>query len=272
MALTIAGSDSGGGAGIQADLKAFAALGVHGASAIACVTAQNPRRVLVVEPCAPRLLLRQIEAVFEELPPQAVKTGMLYSAANLRVVADFFGAGTARRRVALVVDPVMVSTSGAALLAPAARKFFAEKLLPLATLATPNLDELDVLLGIKPKSSEEMHSAAREFHRRYGCAVVVKGGHLKGGAAAIDVFFDGKTEMEVSARRVSGVRTHGTGCTYSAAICAGLALGYNLPRAVQLAKKFITSAIAHGYRIGRHFALGQPAIKPAPHSPAGFAR
>src|SRR5882672_8251763 len=139
IVLTIAGSDSGGGAGIQADLKTFAAFGIHGASAIACLTAQNPKRVLGVEPCSPKMLRQQIEAVFEELPPSAVKTGMLFSATNIKVVASFFGRVAVRKH--LVVDPVMVSTSGARLLQPAAEKVLKEKLLPLATLVTPNLDE-----------------------------------------------------------------------------------------------------------------------------------
>src|ERR1017187_8475841 len=154
VALTIAGSDSGGGAGIQADLKTFAALGVHGASANACLTAQNPKRVLAVEPCSPKMLRQQIEAVFEELAPRAVKTGMLFSAENIRVVADFFGARAARPRVPLVVDPVMVSTSGARLLKPAVENFLSEKLLPLAKLVTPNLDEAEILAGQKIRSPE----------------------------------------------------------------------------------------------------------------------
>ena len=142
VALTIAGSDSGGGAGIQADLKTFAALGVHGASAIACLTAQNPRRVLGIEPVSPKMLRQQIEAVFEELKPAAVKTGMLFSAENVRIVADFFRTPhSALRTPQLVVDPVLVSTSGAKLLEPAAVKILKEKLLPLAALVTPNLDE-----------------------------------------------------------------------------------------------------------------------------------
>jgi hydroxymethylpyrimidine/phosphomethylpyrimidine kinase len=260
VALTIGGSDSGGGAGIQADLKTFAACGVHGTCAIACITAQNPRRVLAVEPCPPGILRRQIEAVFEELPPRAVKTGMLYLADNLRAVTDFFKAQTARVGVALVVDPVMVSTSGAILLAPKARRILADELLPLATLATPNLDEVGVLLGQRPRSGDEMRGAAREFQLRYGCAVVIKGGHLETNAGAIDVFFDGQTEILLRAPRVSGVRTHGTGCTYSAAICAALALGHDLPTAVRLGKRFITAAIAGSYRAGRHFALAQVAI------------
>ena len=257
VALTIAGSDSGGGAGVQADLKTFAALGVHGASAIACLTAQNPRRVLGVEPASPEILRRQIRAVFEELRPAAVKTGMLFSAENVRVVANFFrNPQSAIRNPQLVVDPVMVSTSGARLLEPRAIKILKEKLLPLATLVTPNIDEAEGLIGLEILSGEDMRRAAREIHRRWGCAVLVKGGHLRGSFAATDIFFDGKTEMELSALRVAGVRTHGTGCVYSAAICAALALGYDLPESVRIGKDFVTKAISQSYRIQKHFALG----------------
>ena len=257
VALTIAGSDSGGGAGIQADLKTFVALGVHGTSAIACLTAQNPRRVLGVEPCSPKMLRLQIEAVFEELPPVAAKTGMLFSATNIRVVADFFrnrpaGIGNPK----LVVDPVMVSTSGARLLQPAAEKILCAKLLPLATLVTPNLDEAEILAGQKIRSPEDLRCAARTIHARHGCAVLVKGGHLRDSTEAIDVFFDGETELLLAAPFVKGVSTHGTGCTYSAAICAALALGHDLPHAVEIGKNFITAAIAGSHRIGKHFALG----------------
>jgi len=256
VALTIAGSDSGGGAGIQADLKTFAALGVHGASAIACLTAQNPRRVLGVEPVSPKMLQLQLEAVFGELPPAAVKTGMLFSAENVRIVAEFFGARAARPRVQLIVDPVMISTSGERLLEPAAAKILKDKLLPLAALVTPNLSEAEVLTGRRPDSVEEMRETAREIHSRFGCAVLVKGGHLRGISEAADIFFDGKTELLLTAPFVNGVRTHGTGCVYSAAICAALALGHNLPRAVEIGKRFVTQAISESYRIGRHFALG----------------
>lgn len=258
VALTIGGSDSGGGAGIQADLKTFAAFGVHGASAIACLTAQNPKRVLDVEPCSPKMLRQQIEAVFAELPPQGVKTGMLYSARNISAVVDFFRNAIPKTHDArLLVDPVMVSTSGTRLLQPAAEKVLREKLLPLAALVTPNLDEAEILAGQKISAPEGLRSAAREIHSRYGCAVLVKGGHLKNSRMAIDVFFDGETELLLSAPFVSGVTTHGTGCTYSAAICAALALGHGLPHAVEIGKNFITAAIANSYRIGNHFALGQ---------------
>ena len=276
-ALTIAGSDSSGGAGIQADLKTFAALGVHGTSAIACLTAQNPGCVLAVECCSPGILRQQIEAVFEELPPAAVKTGMLFSAENVRVVAEFFKARYFRRDEShksqiskpknrdsqssslrfppLVVDPVMVSTSGASLLKPAAIKLLKEKLLPLAELVTPNLFEAETLTGRKLASVEDLRTAAREIHARFGCAALVKGGHLPGGREAVDIFYDGRTELLLSAPFLNGISTHGTGCTYSAAIAGYLARGFDLPQAVKRAKEFITQAIAGSYRIGKHFAL-----------------
>jgi len=256
VALTIAGSDSGGGAGVQADLKTFAALGVHGASAIACLTAQNPKRVLAVETCSPKMLRQQIEAVFEELNPRAVKTGMLFSAKNISVVAKFFSSSKLKaKNLKLVVDPVLVSTSGAKLLEPGALEIFREKLLPLAALVTPNLGEAEILSGQKISSPEDMGDAAREIHSRFGCAVLVKGGHLKNVREATDVFFDGKNEFQLSAPFVKGIRTHGTGCVYSAAICAALAQGKNLFQSVQVGKKFVTSAISNSCKIGKHFAL-----------------
>jgi len=253
IALTIAGSDSGGGAGVQADLKTFAALGVHGVSAIACLTAQNPRRVLAIELCPPRMLRRQLEAVFEELPPAAAKTGMLFSAGSIRVVAGFF---SEQRRVPVVVDPVIISTSGALLLERGALKILMDRLLPLATLVTPNLPEAERLSGQKISSVKEMGDAARKIHSRFGCAVLVKGGHLRRHRHAADFFFDGQAEILLRAPFVKGIRTHGTGCVYSAAICAGLARGENLTRAVRAGKKFIARAIAGSYRVGKHFALG----------------
>jgi hydroxymethylpyrimidine/phosphomethylpyrimidine kinase len=253
VALTIAGSDSGGGAGIQADLKTFAALGVHGASAIAYLTAQNPKRVLGIEACPPKMLRQQIEAVFEELKPRAIKTGMLFSAENVLVVASFFK----NKKCLLVIDPILVSTSGAKLLETKAIKIMKEKLLPLATLVTPNLPEAEILSGQKISSVEEMREAAKKIHSQFGCAVLVKGGHLKNAGEAVDIFFDGKTELLLSAPIVKGIRTHGTGCTYSAAICAALALGNDLPQAIEIGKKFVTTAIARSYKIGNHFALNQ---------------
>lgn len=252
VALTIAGSDSGGGAGIQADLKVFAAFGVHGASALTCLTAQNPRRVLAVQTASAGMLRRQIEAVFEELRPAAVKTGMLFSAENVLTLAHFF---QKKKRLLLVVDPVMMATSGARLLESAAVKVLKERLLPLATLTTPNLPEAEILIGHRLASAEDLRAAAREIHQRFGCAAVVKGGHWRKGREAVDYYFDGNTELMLSAPFIKNVHTHGTGCAYSAAITAALALGHDLPRAVGMAKHYITQAIGQSYRVGKHIVL-----------------
>ena len=252
VALSIAGSDSGGGAGIQADLKTFASLGLHGASAVTCVTAQNPKDVRGIQACDPRIVRQQIEAVFEELPPAAVKTGLLFSGDIVRVVARFF---KGRKRPPLVVDPVMVSTSGTRLLGPSAVRLLREQLLPLAALVTPNLDETAVLVGKRPASVEEMRAAAREIRSRYGCAALVKGGHLRGVREAIDIFYDGKIELLLRAPFVKGISTHGTGCAYSAAIAGYLARGCGLARAVEQAKHYITGAIASNLAANRHAVL-----------------
>jgi len=254
VALTIAGSDSGGGAGIQADLKTFAALGVHGTSAITCITAQNPRRVTGIQPCRPEMVRRQIEAVFAELRPAAIKTGMLYSAEIIRVVVQYFKHG---RQPPLIVDPVMVSTSGARLLKSSAVDLLKRELLPLATLVTPNLDEAEILVGRELKSIEDLRLAAKEIQRRFGCAALVKGGHMRQGREAADIFFDGGTELLLTAPFIKGVNTHGTGCTYSAAIAGFLAQGKRLAGAVELAKNFVTQAIAqsgsaHGHSVLNH--------------------
>ena len=254
--MTIAGSDSGGGAGIQADLRTWNALGVHGTTAITCLTAQNPKGVLAVHATPAPLVERQLEAVFDELPPAAVKTGMLFSTEIINAVADFFASG---KRPPLVIDPVMVATSGAVLLKPSAIRALKERLLPLAILVTPNLDEAQLLVGRKLRTLEDLLDAAEELHLKYGCAALVKGGHLKLGDDAVDVLFDGEYFTVLKARRVRGVSTHGTGCTYSAAIAAYLAQGEKLPRAVALAKRFITRAIATSYLAGKHPSLNQQA-------------
>ena len=251
VALTIAGSDSGGGAGVQADLKTFATLGVHGTCAITCLTAQNPRRVTMIEAASSKMVGAQISAVFDELPPQAAKTGMLFSAPIIRVVAQALR-GHGRP---LVVDPVMVATSGARLLRPEAIRALTRDLFPLATLITPNVPEAEALLGSAIGSEEELRRAARELHRRFGCAALVKGGHLRGSKDSADAFFDGRNELLFTARRIRGVKTHGTGCTYSAAIAAHLARGEKLVKAVELAKHFVTHAIAAAARVHGHDVL-----------------
>lgn len=252
IAFTIAGSDSGGGAGIQADLKTFTALGCHGTTAITCITAQNPRAVTGIQPIRAAIVRKQIEAVFAELPPRAVKTGMLFSTEIINVVADFFAKG---KHPPLVVDPVMVATSGAVLLKSSAIQALKERLLPLAALVTPNLDEAQLLVGRRLRTLEDLLDAAAELHAKFGCAALVKGGHLKLGSEAVDVLFDGKQFTVLKARRVQGVSTHGTGCTYSAAIAAYLAHGEKLEVAIAKAKGFITRAIAKSYRAARHPVL-----------------
>ncbi|HWF20100.1 MAG TPA: bifunctional hydroxymethylpyrimidine kinase/phosphomethylpyrimidine kinase [Verrucomicrobiae bacterium] len=253
VALSIAGSDSGGGAGIQADLKTFAALGVHGASAITCITAQNPARVTGIHASPPAMVRRQIEVVFAELPPAAIKTGMLFSAEIIRAVVGALKKNG--KRPALVVDPVMISTSGKPLLKSSAVKILKRELLPLATLVTPNLDEAARLTGRRLHSVEEMRVAAKKIFDEFGCAALIKGGHLRGTVEATDIFFDGETELLLTAPFVKGVRTHGTGCTYSAAITAFLALGQPLPKAIASAKEYVTAAIGGHYFAARHPVL-----------------
>lgn len=251
VALTIAGSDSGGGAGVQADLKTFAPLGVHGTSAITCITAQNPRGVTAVAPCSGKILRAQLKAVFGELSPRAAKTGMLFSSEIIRIVACWFQ----EWRCPLVVDPVMVATSGARLLKSDAVKTLKRDLLPRAMVITPNVPEAEALVGNRIRNPEDLRRAARELHERFGCAALVKGGHLPTPKTVIDILFDGTTEWVFSAPRVAGMKTHGTGCTYSAAIVAFLARGEKLEGAVRLAKHFVTRAIGASRRICGHDVL-----------------
>ncbi len=229
----------------------FAALGVHGTTAITCLTAQNPKGVRAIQAVQTSVVIDQIKAVLDELPPLAAKTGMLYSAAIINAVAALFKA----RTLPLVVDPVMVSTSGARLLKADAMRSLRENLLPLATLVTPNLDEAEILIGRKLTNVEDLRAAAREIHGRYGCAALVKGGHLKRMQDAVDILFDGRQEWLLQAPFVKGVSTHGTGCTYSAAITAFLARGFRLPQAVARAKEFTTEAITNTQYVAKHTVL-----------------
>ena len=258
MALTIAGSDSGGGAGIQADLKTFAALGVHGTAAITCVTAQNPSSVTAVQPVRATVLRAQLEAVFSELRPDAVKTGMLFSSSLVKVATEFFAASETRGP-ALIVDPVMVATSGAALLKADAILSVKRDLLPLATLVTPNLDEASLLLGREVRSVADAKAAAREIFERWGCAALVKGGHRADDPEATDVLCVAGRITLLKSRYIVGAATHGTGCTLSAAIAAGVARGTSLTGAVRQAKTFVTNAIAKRYRAGGHEHLNHSA-------------
>ena len=252
VALTIAGSDSGGGAGIAADLKTFFSLGVHGTCVMTCLTAQNPKAVSRVQPCAPGMVRAQIEAVFSELPPKAVKTGMLYSASIVREVAETL---KDLPKTPLVIDPVMIATSGATLAKNSAVKAMIRELFPLATLLTPNVPEAEVLLGRKIKSLEALFQAAADIYNLFDCTVLIKGGHFKIKDEAIDFLFDGKKTRVFQAPYLEKIKTHGTGCTFSAAITAYLTLGRSLPQAVELAKAYITQAIARHSKTNGHAVL-----------------
>jgi hydroxymethylpyrimidine/phosphomethylpyrimidine kinase len=250
--LTIAGSDSGGGAGIQADLKTFDALGVFGTSAITCLTAQNPDGVSGVQPTEPDMVTRQIEAVCNGFPVAAAKTGMLYSAGIVAAVAAALeGAGIAP----LVVDPVMVATSGARLLQEDAVTALTDTLLPLATVVTPNVPEAEILGGRAIGDVDGLKDAARRIAERFGIACVVKGGHLAG-QEIVDVLWAAGKLTVLSSPRVAARETHGTGCTFAAALAAYLARGRTLRDAFQGAAAFVAGALANASAVGTHYPLG----------------
>lgn len=250
VCLSIAGSDSGGGAGIQADLKTFAALNIHGTSAITCVTAQNPDGVYGVAAVEPDIVALQIQAVCDGFPVAAAKTGMLYSAPIIRAVAtalETHGIG------ALVVDPVMVATSGAKLLQDDAIDAMCSDLIPRAVVVTPNIPEAQVLGGGTVTSLQEQRAIAEAIAHKFDVACVVKGGH--GDYGIVDVLYADGEVTEFTGPVVSAVETHGTGCTYSAAVAAFLARGESLADAAGHAKQFVTSALEHAVSAGRHAPL-----------------
>lgn len=244
--LTIAGSDSSAGAGIQADLKTFAALGVYGTCAITAITAQNTRGVIAVQETPPGTVAAQIDAVAADIRPDAVKTGMLASVAIVEVVAAKVREHGLPN---LVVDPVMVAKSGDRLLRDDAVTALRELLLPLAAVVTPNLPEAEVLAGFAIDSDDDVRRAAKEIVGLGAGAVVVKGGHREG-AQAVDVLYDGVTFRDYSAPRIDTTSTHGTGCTFASAIAAYLARGEPLAEAVGQAKEYLTEALRRAYPIG----------------------
>jgi hydroxymethylpyrimidine/phosphomethylpyrimidine kinase len=247
VALTIAGSDSGGGAGIQADLKAFAALGVHGMSAITALTAQNTVGVLGVVEISPEFIAQQIDAVADDIGVDATKTGMLASVPIIEVVATKIEQRALRP---LVVDPVMMAKGGDPLLRPDAIDTLRRRLLPLATVVTPNLPEAEALCGRPVGSLEAMREAARAIFALGPRHVVVKGGHLGDHEDAVDILFDGADFVELRRPRFETPHTHGTGCTFASAIAAGLAQGLSVPAAVEQAKDLVTAAVRHGLPLG----------------------
>lgn len=240
MALSIAGSDSGGGAGIQADLKTFSANAVYGTTAITCVTAQNPDGVAGVEALPTGIVAAQMQQVAEFFDLRAVKTGMLFNVDIILAVADFL---RLHSEVPVVVDPVMVATSGAVLLEESAIDAMTRELLPLATLITPNLDEAAVLLGRKPETSLEMEQAALELAQRFNTAVLLKGGHLSGSLLTDWLALPNGNKRGFNQQRLPDINTHGSGCTLASAIAAQLALGQPLETAVELGLGYLKSAM-----------------------------
>ena len=246
-ALTIAGSDSGGGAGIQADLKTFAALGVHGMTALTAITAQNTVDVTAVQDVDVDIIRAQIKAVAEDIGVDAAKTGMLHTSEIIEAVAG----EVERYGFPVVVDPVMIAKSGAALLKPEAKDTLVKSLLPLATVVTPNAMEAEAISGVKIETLEDGRNAAVKIAALSGGAVVVKGGHiLQREGKAVDILFDKCEFTFLEAERFETKDTHGTGCSFASAIAAELAKGNSIPEAVAVAKEFVNNAIRYGLRLG----------------------
>src|SRR5450432_670617 len=258
VALTIAGSDCSAGAGLQADLKTFSALGVHGLTAVTCVVAEVPGKVARIEPVDPQNVVEQIELLLANFPIAAIKTCLLFSPAIVEIVATIIERRAAK--IPLVVDPVMIATSGDPLLQPAAIELYQSRLFTLAALITPNMAEAAALTGLPVRDLNEMRAAGKKLTAKYGARVLLKGGHLVG-ESATDLLFDRDAISEYSAPFVRGVATHGTGCTYSAAITAGLARGLSMNDAIARAKDFVSRAIAESFSwsgsLGEIHALNQ---------------
>ena len=247
IALTIAGSDSGGGAGIQADIKAMMANGVFATSAVTALTAQNTLGVRSIQEAEPSVLAEQIDCVFEDLRPSAVKTGMVSSAPLIDVIADRL---TYHRAENIVVDPVMVATSGAPLITDGSTITLMEKLVPLATVVTPNIPEAGVLCGFALKDERDMEEAARLIATRFGVAALVKGGHSV--CEASDVLCDREGNVRwFRGERIANPNTHGTGCTLSSAIAANLAKGFPLVQAIERAKAYLSGCLAAMLDLGQ---------------------
>lgn len=246
-ALTIAGSDSGGGAGIQADLKTFTALGVYGMSVLTSITAQNTRGVFGIFDLPPEFVRSQLVAVLTDIGVDAVKTGMLSTVEIIEVVSNTLKELNVHN---LVVDPVMRAKSGDRLLRPDAERALRESLLPCALLVTPNVPEAEALTGRRVSTIEDMKECARMIHDLGARAVLVKGGHIEQAREAVDILFDGRTFYEFVSPRIVTKNTHGTGCTYAAAITSYLARGEDLLQSISLAKAYVTGAIRHSFSLG----------------------
>ena len=259
--LTIAGSDCSAGAGLQADLKTFTALGVYGLTAVTCVVAEVPGKVSRIEAVEPRNVREQIELCLANFPVGAIKTGLLFSADTVEIVAATLEKQAPQ--VPLVVDPVMVATSGDVLLQPEAIELYRTRLFPRATVVTPNMAEAAALSGKPVRDLKEMGQVGRQLSEQFGTRFLIKGGHL-GGERAIDLLASQTEVREFEASFVAGVSTHGTGCTYSAAIAAGLALGYSLEEAIERGKEFVSRAIREYFAWGKIHALNLSPGSPIP--------
>ncbi len=244
--LTIAGSDSSGGAGIQADIKTITMNGVYAMSAITALTAQNTTGVYEILEVPPKFLKRQIETVFEDIPPDSVKIGMIFSAKLANVIAESLKFYNAKN---IVVDPVMIATSGAKLIDDDAIEILQKNLLPLAKVITPNIPEAEKLSNMKILSVEDMTKAAKNIFEKFGCAVLCKGGHNLNDAN--DVLFDADGEKIFNGERINNPNTHGTGCTLSSAIAANLAKDFNLIDSIKNAKKYLTGALSAQLNLGK---------------------
>ena len=246
--LSIAGSDCSGGAGIQADLKTFAAHGVYGMSVIVSVVAENTSHVIDTQDIAPEMIEKQIDAIFEDIGTDAVKVGMLSQSVCMKAVARKL---REYRPQNIVIDPVMAAKNGCPLMRPDSMDTLIQEILPLADLLTPNIPEAEKIAGISISSDTDMERAARTIAGLGAKAVLVKGGHASGDA--LDILFDGEKFYRFSAERIDTKNTHGTGCTYSSAIASNLALGFGLEEAVKRAKNYVTTAIRHSLPIGKGY-------------------
>ncbi|MGB9658896.1 MAG: bifunctional hydroxymethylpyrimidine kinase/phosphomethylpyrimidine kinase [Thermosulfidibacteraceae bacterium] len=249
LALTIAGSDSGGGAGVQADLKTFFAHGLYGMTVITSITAQNTLGVYGIHDISSEMVELQLKAIFEDLPPHVVKIGMLSNAGIIECVSDFLKGVNFEK---IVLDPVMVAKGGASLLRREALEALKNKLIPISMIITPNIYEAEVLTDRKIRILDDMRVAAKMLVEEYGCrAVVVKGGHLEGDP--IDVLYDGRDFYEIPGERIVTRNTHGTGCTFASALASNLALGFDLVKSVYRAKRYVMGAIKNAQPIGKGF-------------------
>ncbi len=237
-ALTIAGSDPGGGAGIQADLKTFSALGVYGTSVITAVTAQNFSAVTAIQPIDPEVVHKQLLAVLEGFPIKAVKTGMLFSARIIEVITEVL---SNYRHIPVIIDPVFAASSRNKLIHDKAIEQLKEKLFPMAALITPNMSEAEILTGERLKGQQDLEKTARKLFKRFNVPFLIKGGHLPD--KAVDIFFDGEGVKRLESDLIQGVNNHGSGCTLSSAIAAAIARGESLGEAITTAKTYITHAL-----------------------------